>query len=63
MKVFRNPYVCRSIILYIHFITFSKGTKIILSAKDNEFLYKKITQENPLYSDIKEEKLFKEFEA
>lgn len=35
----------------------------ILSAKDNEFLYKKITQENPLYSDIKEEKLFKEFDV
>jgi hypothetical protein len=35
----------------------------ILSAKDNEFLYKKVTQENPLYSDIKKEKLFKEFDV
>lgn len=35
----------------------------ILSAKDNEFLYKEAIQENPLYSDIKKEKLFKEFDV
>ena len=35
----------------------------ILNTKDNEFLYKNVTQENPLYSDIKKEKLFKEFDV